>query len=187
MKITKEVKMLLKSIFLKCGSISTDKATLVYDNDELTEGVEVFVESTNEDGDTEMLHAENGEYKAEGMTITVEDGKISAIVKEEIEEPSQEQQEEALEEPLAEPADSTQEEGVTIEERVSAIESQIADYMAAIEAFTNSVASLESRIEEIETKIAKLDAEPATDAVEEEPLMEEKQTRLSYLKKNKNN
>lgn len=184
MKITKTLRMALKAIFVKCGTIATDKATLLYDADELAEGIEVFVEKVDEEGSTEMIPAEDGEYVAEGFKVIVENGIIAKIVKDEepAEEPVEELADEIVEEPVAEPIDEPEPDTVSVEERVSLIEGQMADVMKAIEAITNSFAALEQRMAEIEEKVAKIDAEPAAEPAIEEPI-EEKHSRLSYLRK----
>lgn len=77
MKITNKLKLALKSILsLKFGEIVTDKATLVFDGEELTVGTEVFTMGEND----EPVVAEDGEYVAEnGDTIVVAEGKVAEI------------------------------------------------------------------------------------------------------------
>lgn len=74
MKISTKVKLALRSLLMKCGSIETDKAVLNYDGDELEIGKEVFVESEGE-----MIPAEDGEYVAGEKTYVVADGKVTEI------------------------------------------------------------------------------------------------------------
>lgn len=65
--------------------VSTDKGDLSYDGD-LEVGTAVFV--TGEDG--EQTSAPDGDYKAEGKTIKVVDGKVSEIVEDAQDEPADE-------------------------------------------------------------------------------------------------
>ena len=68
---------------MQFGQISTDKGNLYWEGEgELAVGAEVFVDGENE----EKVPAENGEYKIEGKTIIVEDGKVSEIKEDEVPE-----------------------------------------------------------------------------------------------------
>lgn len=85
MKISDKVKLTLRSLIMKCGTLETDKAVLNFDGDELEVGKEVFVET-----DGEIVPAEDGEYVAGEKTYVVTDGKVAEIkeketVEEEIE------------------------------------------------------------------------------------------------------
>lgn len=82
MKISSKVKIMLRSLLMKAGSVETEKATLLYDGDELEVGADVFVE--NADG--EVVPAEDGEYVAGDKTYVVADGKLSEIKEKESEE-----------------------------------------------------------------------------------------------------
>lgn len=74
MKIAEKMKFLLRSLMLKAGAVSTDKAELLFDGDELEIGKEVFVA----DGD-EVVAAPDGEYSTDEKVITVESGKVTDI------------------------------------------------------------------------------------------------------------
>lgn len=79
----------LRKALLKLGSTPTeDGTTLVYDNDVLEVEAEVFVEG--EDG---LIPAPDKDYVYDGKTITVEGGKVTAIVENEIEQPVEETEE----------------------------------------------------------------------------------------------
>ena len=68
---------------VKLAEIVTDKGTLlIQEGDEIAVGTEVFIEQ-----DGEWVAAADGEYVYGEKTIVIEDGKISAIKEEEVEEP----------------------------------------------------------------------------------------------------
>lgn len=182
MKITNRLKLALKSILsLKFGEVATDKATLIFDGEEIAEGVEVFVKDEND----EVVAASDGEYITEdGRTITVAEGKVTAIKEKENEE--NEEAEEMENEPEAEPADAPEAEEIEQpenEERIAALEGTVAELKSALEQILNGIAALESRIEEVEGKVAKIETEPSTNPIEENPVEENKMSRLAYLRK----
>lgn len=78
MKITQRLRIMLKSMLdFKMGEVKTDKAVLVFDGEELKEGMEVYV--IGEDG--EPVAAEDGDYTVEdGKVIKVAEGKVSEII-----------------------------------------------------------------------------------------------------------
>lgn len=69
------LKVNLKSLLVKFEQVSTDKGILSFDEDELAEGIEVFVLA--EDGT--KTKPEDGDYSTETQVITVKDGKIETI------------------------------------------------------------------------------------------------------------
>ena len=78
--ITTKLKVALKSLLsLQMGEVATDKAVLIFDGEELVEGMEVFVaDAEAEDG---VRPAEDGDYTTEdGKTIKVVDGKVFSFV-----------------------------------------------------------------------------------------------------------
>lgn len=80
MKITTKVIVALKKMLsLSLSKIDTENGVLVFeDGIELAEGVEVFVEDAEaEDG---LKPAPDGDYKADGKTIKVAEGKVTEIV-----------------------------------------------------------------------------------------------------------
>lgn len=81
-KIAKFVKSLMKF-----GQIETDKGILYWDGEELAVGVEVYVDGEED----EKIVAEDGDYKIEGKTIVVVEGKVSEIKEDEAPEQSEEQ------------------------------------------------------------------------------------------------
>ena len=82
----KSFKMFFRSLLTKLGEVKTDKAVLTYDGDgELEVGMEVFVE-TDDDNNIEFMHPEDGEYVMEdGRTIVVKAGIVEEI-KDKVEE-----------------------------------------------------------------------------------------------------
>lgn len=192
--VTNKLKLALKSILsLQMGAVSTDKAELVFDGDELKEGMEVFVADENaEDG---FRPAEDGDYTTEdGKTIKVVNGKVAEIVdpaaevetqEEESAEPAVEMAEEDPAEPAAEPADEpeTEDEPQTEEGRIAALEARLDEITNGINGIVNAIAALEARIADVEAKLVSVEA-PAADPVEDKPQEEEvKQSRMSYLRK----
>lgn len=192
MKITNALKIALKSLLsLKMGEVKTNKAVLVFDGEELVEGMEVYV--LDEEGNA--VPAEDGDYTTEdGKVIKVVEGKVAEIV-----DPDAEVAEEPVEE-VAETAEIAQEENEEVapadeaeetpaqeeepEDRIAALEARLAEFTEGLNAIVNSVAALENRIAELEGKLAKVEA-PAADPIDEAPEVQEDthKSRLSYLKK----
>lgn len=85
----KSFKMFFRSLLTKLGEVKTDKAVLTYDGDgELEVGMEVFVE-TDDDNNIEFMHPEDGEYVMEdGRTIVIKAGIVEEI-KDKVEEPTE--------------------------------------------------------------------------------------------------
>lgn len=82
--------MFFRSLLTKLGEVKTDKAVLTYDGDgELEVGMEVFVE-TDDDNNIEFMHPEDGEYVMEdGRTIVIKAGIVEEIKDKEVEEPAE--------------------------------------------------------------------------------------------------
>ena len=196
MKITNKLKLMLKSILsLTMGEVATDKAKLYWDGEgDLEQGMEVFVE----DEEGEFAPAPDGDYITEdGKTITVVEGKVSEIKDPQAEVASEPEAEEEVEaeaqtEPVAAaeeeenpaPADEEEkeEEELSLEDKVSALEAKAEEMVNALNEIVNAISALEGRIAEVEGKLAKVE-EPAADPIDENPEIEERKTRLSYLRK----
>lgn len=191
MKITQKLRIMLKSMLdFKMGEVKTDKAVLVFDGEELREGMEVYV--IGEDG--EPVPAEDGEYTVEdGKVIKVVEGKVAEIVDPEAEVAEEPVEEAAQEEVRQEengditPADETVEEPAeeeSVEDRLAALEGRLAEFTEGLNAIINSIAALEERIAGVEGKLAKVE-EPAADPVDETPEVEQNshKTKLSWLRK----
>lgn len=172
MKITEKLKIMLKSMLsIQLSEVVTDKATLIYDANTLEVGVEVFVM-----GDTEEpVPAEDGEYiTEEGITIVIKEGKVSDII---------EKEEEVVEEELVEePAENPVEEEV-VEEVTEISTDKLEEILEVISALNNKVSALEGKITELEERLAKVETEPIAEPIVEETVVEEKMSKLSYLKK----
>ncbi len=191
MKISKKVKIALRSLLMKCGEIATDKATLLFEGAEPEVGMEVFVEDEN----GEILPAPDGEYEAEGVVYVIAEGKIAEIRKNEegetaeetpAEEPAEEPVEGEEEEPQADPVDEPEEvETETVEDRVARLEESIGELREGIESLIEAVAALASRVEVVEEKLKAVE-EPAADPAEDTEETQEQASRLSFLKKKNN-
>ena len=191
MKITNKLKLMLKSILsLQLGEVKTDKAVLVFDGEDLTEGMDVFVMGE----DNEPVPAEDGDYVTEdGKTIKVVEGKVAEIVDPEAEVATEEELASEVDEEV-EMEDNTEveivdepeeEKTVDTDERIAALEARLAEFTDGLNQIVNAIAALEERIGEVEGKLAKVEA-PAADPIDEQPEVEEqeqKRSRLSYLRK----
>lgn len=193
MKITQRLKIMLKGMLdIKMGEIATDKATLVFDGDELEVGKEVFV--IGEDG--EPIPAEDGEYAADEKVIVVKDGVVAEIKEAEAENaPENVEEEGAAEQKMADeneapaPADEPEtEEGEEPkeEDRIAALEAKVQEIVDAMNQIVNSIAAIEGRVAEVEGKLAKVEA-PQAEPVDDEPINEKEQpkTKLSLMRKTK--
>lgn len=187
MKITNKLKVMLKHMLsVRLGEVATDNGTLYWDGEgDLEQGMEVFIKE-----DDEFIAAPDGSYKLEdGKTVIVVDGVVSEIQDPEAEvapeEPAQEP-EQMAEEPAEEPAPADEPENnepeASLEDRVAALEAKNEEFISAMNEIVNALAALEGRLAEVEAKLASVEA-PAAAPVDEEPRVEEKQSRLSYLKK----
>lgn len=83
-------------------------------------------------------------------------------------------------EPAAEPVEDNVIEPNSLEDRIAALETQVAQFTEGIEKIVNLVSGFETRVAEIEEKVAKLDETPAAEPVEEE--VAQSKNILSYLK-----
>ena len=180
MKFNRAQLFKLKKALLKLSEIATEEGvTLVIDEDELTTGIEVFV-----NGDEGLVPASDGIYNYGNQVITVEGGIITVIAEKGVEtepvaeEPTEEvvvaEEEEKPEkgvetEPVAE--EPTEEEEETPAEETDEKDARIAE--------------LEARIAELEAENAELKAkleEPVADPVEVEMKRQEpKKDEKNYL------
>jgi len=114
-----EIRKRLGKLLFNFAEVTTDEGlVLVYDG-ELAEGLEIFV--YNEEG--EKMPAPNGDYKMEGITITITDGKITKI----------EKPEETVEEPVEEVEQKLD------FSRVEALESRVAELTGILDKVMNVV------------------------------------------------
>lgn len=176
----KKVKMFFKSLLMQLAEIETDKAKLIYDAPELAVGVEVYVESDNEN--EEFIPAVDGDYITnDERTIRVEGGVVVEIIeKKEEETPVEEAPTEEIQEELAEEE--------VVEE---VVEETPAPETNEVEALREEVTALQERIEKLENlfnDLAKVEvAQPAEEQFKEIEKKASKMTKaeqmLSYLKK----
>lgn len=177
MKITEKLKMIIKiALAMNVKEVVTDKATLLYDAEELTEGVEVFTKVQEE-----LVPAEDGTYTAEDGTIyEVAEGKISAITpkaEEEIVEEQPIETEEVVE--VTEPIEEEPvEDKIDVEAAIKELQDKVVALTDAMTEITNTIATLKAELDKIKT-------EPAAEPIDEEPKAEEpiKASKMSYLKK----
>lgn len=175
----------LKKALLSLEEISTKEGiVLVTDTDDLTVGLEVFV-----DGDEGLEPAKDGEYTVGESIVTVEGGKIISIVEKPIEQPTEETpteetpmeqvetvEEQPVETPIEEPT-------VTVDELQAIIDEQ----KAMIEQLKAEIETIKAENEELKKKLE----EPAAKSAEEDfknqkPNENEKKIDFSkYIKRNK--
>ena len=176
----------LKKALLSLEEISTKEGiVLVTDTDDLTVGLEVFV-----DGDEGLEPTPDGEYTVGESIVTVEGGKIVAIVEKPIEQPTEEpvkpvEEEQPMEEqPMEEtPTEEPIVEGPTVDELNGIIEEQ----KAMIEQLKSEIETIKAENEELKKKLEEPAAQPAEeDFKNQKPNENEKKIDFSkYIKRNK--
>lgn len=152
-KISRFVKKLMKF-----GQVETDKGSLYFAEDEIAEGVEVFVDGENE----EKVIAADGEYVLEdGRIVVVVEGKVSEIREKEVEEekPAEEEVKVDVEaedetETEVEVVEPQPEERDVNEERIAALEEKVAE--------------LVSKVAELEGVVAQIATKPTVEPIVEE-------------------
>ena len=175
----------LKKALLSLEEISTKEGiVLVTDTDDLTVGLEVFV-----DGDEGLEPTPDGEYTVGESIVTVEGGKIVSIVEKPIEQPvepvveEQPMEEQPMETPMETPIEEPIVEGPTTDELQAIIDEQ----KAMIEELKAEIETIKSENEELKKKLE----EPAAQSAEEDfknqkPNEKEKKIDFSkYIKRNK--
>ena len=179
----------LKKALLSLEEISTKEGiVLVTDTDDLTVGLEVFV-----DGDEGLEPTPDGEYTVGESIVTVEGGKIISIVEKPIEQPTEEPvepvveeqpvEEQPMETPMETPIEEPIVEGPTVDELNAIIDEQ----KAMIEELKAEIETIKSENEELKKKLE----EPAAKSAEEDfknqkPNEKEKKIDFSkYIKRNK--
>ena len=183
----------LKKALLSLEEISTKEGiVLITDTDDLTVGLEVFV-----DGTEGLEPAKDGEYTVGENIITVEGGKIISIVEKPIEQPTEEpvkpveeqpMEEQPKEEPMEEqpmetPTEEPIVEGPSIEELNAIIEEQ----KSVIEQLKAEIENLKVENEDLKKKLEEPSASPAEeDFKNQKPNEKEKKIDFSkYIKRNK--
>jgi len=164
-----KIREALKSILAQFERISTDKALIEYDGDELEIGMDV--KGIDEEGNAYDL--EDGEYRAEGIVYVVKDGKVDNIKEDEepaapAEEPAPEAEPE--QEPVAEPEAEPEQEPVAepepeVEPEAEPEEDPRDEQIRNLEA---EVARLETENGELRERIKELEEKPQANPVEED-------------------
>ena len=184
----------LKKALLSLEEVTTEEGiVLITDTDDLTVGLEVFVDGT--DG---LEPAKDGEYTVKGNIVTVEGGKIISIVEKPIEQPTEEpvkpveeqpmeQVETVEEQPTEQPVETVETvetiEGPTVDELQAIIDEQ----KAMIEELKAEIETIKSENEELKKKLEEPAAQPAEeDFKNQKPNEKEKKIDFSkYIKRNK--
>ena len=183
----------LKKALLSLEEVTTEEGiVLITDTDDLTVGLEVFVDGT--DG---LEPAKDGEYTVKGNIVTVEGGKIISIVEKPIEQPTEEpvkpveeqpMEEQPKEEPMEEqPNETPIEEPIVEGPTVDELQTIIDEQKAMIENLKAEIENLKVENEELKKKLE----EPAAQSAEEDfknqkPNEKEKKIDFSkYIKRNK--
>ena len=183
----------LKKALLSLEEISTKEGiVLITDTDNLTVGLEVFV-----DGTEGLEPAKDGEYTVGENIITVEGGKIVSIVEKPIEQPTEEpvkpveeqpMEEQPKEEPMEEqPMETPIEEPIVEGPTVDELQAIIDEQKAMIEELKAEIETIKSENEELKKKLEEPAASPAEeDFKNQKPNEKEKKIDFSkYIKRNK--
>ena len=182
----------LKKALLSLEEISTKEGiVLITDTDDLTVGLEVFV-----DGDEGLEPTPDGEYTVGDNIVTVEGGKIISIVEKPIEQPTEEipteetpmeQVETVEEQPTEQPVETVETvetiEGPTTDELQAIIDEQ----KTMIEQLKAEIETIKSENEDLKKKLEEPAAQPAEeDFKNQKPNENEKKIDFSkYIKRNK--
>lgn len=148
------IKTKLAKILLKFASVKTDKGILEYDSEELAVDIDIYI--TDENG--ERSKPEDGEYTTEdNKVIVINDGKVTEIKDEVVEEPTTEEVvEEQLEEPVTE--EPTVEVVEEVVDEMAELKAEIESLKAIVEELVNTVSSMNNTTEERLSKIEKMSA-----------------------------
>ena len=184
----------LKKALLSLEEISTKEGiVLITDTDDLTVGLEVFV-----DGTEGLEPAKDGEYTVGENIVTVEGGKIISIVEKPIEQPTEEpvkpveeeqpMEEQPKEEPMEEqPNETPIEEPIVEGPTVDELQAIIDEQKAMIEELKAEIETIKSENEELKKKLEEPSASPAEeDFKNQKPNEKDKKIDFSkYIKRNK--
>ena len=184
----------LKKALLSLEEISTKEGiVLITDTDDLTVGLEVFVDGT--DG---LEPAKDGEYTVGENIVTVEGGKIVSIVEKPIEQPTEEpvkpveeeqpMEEQPKEEPMEEqPNETPIEEPIVEGPTTDELQAIIDEQKAMIEELKAEIETIKSENEELKKKLEEPSAQSAEeDFKNQKPNEKEKKIDFSkYIKRNK--
>lgn len=176
MKFNKQMLYNLKKALLKLSELPTEEGvTLVIDEDELTTGVEVFV-----NGDEGLTPASDGIYTYGTQLITVEGGIVTNIAEKEVVDETPAVEEEVVVAEEEEKPAETEEEKTDEEKEIETAEEETpAEEEVVVDEKDAKIAELEARIAELEAENAELKTkleEPVADPIEEEMKRDEKKT-----------
>lgn len=162
------VREVLRSLLLEFGEVSTDKGVIVFDGDELVEGM--MVHGIDEQGNEVQL--EDGEYRTEDKkVITIENSRVSEIRDDSAEvstdEPSAEEpenQENADDDPAIEPVEEPSNDEPETDEKDALIE-QLKEQIAQLQ---EENSQLKDRIKELEETPAAMSADESFEKLEDD-------------------
>ena len=181
----------LKKALLSLEEITTKEGiVLITDTDDLTVGLEVFI-----DGQEGLEPAKDGEYTVGENIITVEGGKIISIVEKPIEQPTEEPvkpveeqpKEESMEEQPVETVETPIEEPIVEGPTTDELQTIIDEQKAMIEELKAEIETIKAENEELKKKLEEPSASPAEeDFKNQKPNENEKKIDFSkYIKRNK--
>ena len=181
----------LKKALLSLEEITTKEGiVLITDTDDLTVGLEVFI-----DGQEGLEPAKDGEYTVGENIITVEGGKIISIVEKPIEQPTEElvkpveeqPKEESMEEQPVETVETPIEEPIVEGPSIEELNAIIEEQKSVIEGLKAEIENLKVENEELKKKLEEPSASPAEeDFKNQKPNEKEKKIDFSkYIKRNK--
>lgn len=167
MNVKSKLKLLIKSMFTQFGAaVAEDGTQLIWNEEgELKVGYEVYREVEREDGEIEYEAVPDGEYKVEGKTVVVSEGKVSEI--REDEQPAEQPAEEAMEDAapaaaeVAEPAQPEMPSGEDVTEPVFDPAKEIEDVRRDISELRGQMDELRGRMDELKGMVEKLLEVPA--------------------------
>ena len=183
----------LKKALLSLEEISTKEGiVLITDTDDLTVGLEVFV-----DGDEGLEPTPDGEYTVGESIVTVEGGKIVSIVEKPIEQPTEEpvkpveeeqpMEEQPTENPTEQPTETPTEEPIVEGPTVDELQAIIDEQKAMIEQLKAEIETIKAENEELKKKLEEPSAQSAEeDFKNQKPKEKKKKIDFSkYIKRNK--
>lgn len=167
------IKEVLMSLLVEFSEVSTDKGVVIFDGDELAEGMDVH--GIDEQGNDVQL--EDGEYTTEdGKIITIESGKVKSIVDKEAEvapeeapveeEPKEDEPKEDEPKEDEAPVDEAPEEEKPEEETPEEAPAED-ETPSEVDELKNRIKELEDENAQLKERIAELEKEPSAMSAEE--------------------
>lgn len=155
----------LAKMLLQFKEIATDNGTLILEG-EVVEGVEVFIEKEGE-----LVPAETGVYKNDGLIITITDGIITEVEEVEKEEVVEVEQEEVVVEEPIEPTEDVE----FLKNKITELEALLAERDARI-------AELEALMVEKDEQLKMSVVEPVHKLVKDIIVTNKENKALKYFK-----